>query len=598
MADVLKYCLMLLQVTSCIAGPSHDISFFLKDLAKYYVPTSLTVVHDGHKEQNFEKDLCSTSTIFCLGYTEEEVTPIAGLINEFIDDSVVVFMRSINISLLGSLMPTIFKRGKDIFFPLSEGKNVARLQVDNKVVFYDQTNAGGRVLLFEKYSLQSELTFTHSVGAWSNDNGLNLTEESRWERRGNLHGKQLRIAVLKWPPFFDYTVNQDGHAVDAKGFLVDILQQLGKNVNFTTVMMPPKDGQWGSKTDKGEYTGLVGDLVYRRADIAPSGLYVVKWREEVIDFAMPVLEDLQTLIARASSGRVVDFTVYLEIFMPQAWVMVGISFALMSVIFFAMRFINKRNQANIIHNILSSLATSAMHLIQKPGDLSSVTNISSRVILIIFALHSYVLFTYYSCNLTAAMTSTAPNAGVSSFEDAKRHGYQVLVIDGSSHAERVKDKGLDLVMLEPSSGTNFPELIANEMSKKPRILNFGSSLSFVGRRDIYPLQIKESLRQMVAFALQKDSEYKELFNHNMHKLNEAGILDNLAQKYLPNQRSLQADIEAVSLGYDNVLFPSLIMLIGIAFSILISCIEKARRMMGMSVGVFKSKTVWVKQGIV
>ena len=82
---------------------------------------------------------------------------------------------------------------------------------------------------------------------------------------------------------------------------------------------------------------------------------------------------------------------------------------------------------------------------------------------------------------------------------------------------------------------------------------------------------------MVAFGLQQDSEYRELFNHHLKKLNEEGILDKLADMYMPKRNSPQAILEAIPLGYDNVFFPSLVMFIGILSSLLMVCIEKIRR---------------------
>ena len=549
------------------------MSWFIRELAEHYQPTPLTLVLDEQDNQNFQEQLCSTNTIYCVGHGEEHVHPLAEILEAFSYQTVMVFMRTINTSQLVTVKHTSLKYGKPIFLPLSDNNNVPFLRVDNNVVFYNLVHSEEEVNLYDRYSSNDEIHFIHSVGVWSHDCGLNLTKESRWGRRNDLNGKQLRVGVLKWPPFFDFTLDQDGFVVDAKGLLFDILQELAKNLNFTTTMTTPKDGQWGSKTDKEEYTGLIGDLVHRETDIAPSGLYLVKWRDEVVDFTLPVLEDLQTFIAMESNGKAVDYTVYFEIFMPQAWFMVGISFASMSFIFYFLGLMNKTQHAITVGEVLSSIADSGRQLIQLPPN-RIFTHVGTRMTLLVFALHSYVLFTYYTCNLTAAMTTTTPSTGILSFEDAKRNGYKVLVIDGSAHSVRVKDKGLNLVMLKPTPGTSYPELLANTMSRESsKVLNFGSSLSFVGRREFYPLVIKESLLQMVAFALQQDSEYKELFNHHLKKLNEKGILDKLAEMYMPKRNTPQTILEAIPLGYDNVLFPSLLMLIGIMSSLLIVCLE-------------------------
>ena len=176
------------------------------------------------------------------------------------------------------------------------------------------------------------------------------------------------------------------------------------------------------------------------------------------------------------------------------------------------------------------------------------------------------------------MVSTTPTIGISSFNDAERSGYKVFVIDGSAHSERLKGTGLDVVRLTPLAETSDTELVEEAMSAETsRVLNFGSSLRFADNSQFYPLVIQESRTQMVAFALQHDSEYRELFNFHLKKLDEGGILDKLAEMCMPKRYTPRIILEAIPLGYDNVLFPSLVMFMGITSSLLMVILEKIGR---------------------
>ena len=145
------------------------------------------------------------------------------------------------------------------------------------------------------------------------------------------------------------------------------------------------------------------------------------------------------------------------------------------------------------------------------------------------------------------------------------------------------------------SGTNPVELILSEMSTQTKVLNFGSSLSFVGRRDFNPLDIKEASRQMAAFGLQKGSEYTEIFNYNIQKMDEAGILDSLAQEHFSRgSTSLATGVEeAVPLGYDNVLFPCLVLVCGCGLSLLIFGGEIIGRVLKKPKIVHGARTAWL-----
>ena len=93
--------------------------------------------------------------------------------------------------------------------------------------------------------------------------------------------------------------------------------------------------------------------------------------------------------------------------------------------------------------------------------------------------------------------------------------------------------------------------------------------------------------------MQEDSEYKKLFNYNLQKLYDAGILDYLAQKYMTSKGSLATIKEAVPLGYDNVIFPSLLLFTGILASLLIVCFEK----ISIYTGIFTSLLMFCCENI-
>ena len=420
-----------INILSCflIAGdslgnemPRYLFNSFIRDLAEHYHPTPMTVVYKRHDEEEIEQNICSTSTIYCLGYAEDDLGSTVRLIGSCGDQTVIFFMGHNSASLFKALNHTVFKHGKQVFVHLNETDDVPYLKVDNKVVFYEPTEAGKHVRLLDKYIPNKEATVTHTMGTWTYGNGIKFSDATTWERRGDLHGVVLRTAVLKWPPFFDYELDQNGRPIKATGFLMATLRELEAHLNFTVKLSLPKDGKWGSLTDEGEYNGLVGELVNREIDIAPSGLYRIKWREQVIDFATPVLEDLQTLVAKESSGKEVNFTVYLEIFMPGAWILVCLSFASVFCTIYSMGLVNyDEPPSSFLDKALLSVAATGRQFIQIPCDLS-VDNVSSRMAIIVFAMNAYILYTYYTCNLTAAMTSTAPSSGIASFEDAVQGG--------------------------------------------------------------------------------------------------------------------------------------------------------------------------------
>ena len=79
-----------------------------------------------------------------------------------------------------------------------------------------------------------------------------------------------------------------------------------------------------------------------------------------------------------------------------------------------------------------------------------------------------------------------------------------------------------------------------------------------------------------AFAFQKDSEFVQLFNHFLKKMMEAGVIFKI-NKDMSKREIIDYEMEpAVTLGFENLAFPFLVLLCGLTLALIISCSEKLR----------------------
>ena len=79
-----------------------------------------------------------------------------------------------------------------------------------------------------------------------------------------------------------------------------------------------------------------------------------------------------------------------------------------------------------------------------------------------------------------------------------------------------------------------------------------------------------------AFAFQKNSEFLHLFNHFLKKMMEAGIIFKI-NKDITKRKIINYEMEpAVTLGFENLAFPFLVLLGGLTLAVVISCSEKLR----------------------
>ncbi len=74
-------------------------------------------------------------------------------------------------------------------------------------------------------------------------------------------------------------------------------------------LIRPANGQWGAPTSDGDdgqvtWTGMVGQLSRREADLCGTAMMFTKERSEAIDFGVVLLEDVLTLIEAMYVGGV------------------------------------------------------------------------------------------------------------------------------------------------------------------------------------------------------------------------------------------------------------------------------------------------------
>nr|XP_055076650.1 glutamate receptor ionotropic, NMDA 2D isoform X2 [Misgurnus anguillicaudatus] len=104
-----------------------------------------------------------------------------------------------------------------------------------------------------------------------------------------------------------------------KGFCIDVLKRLAKIVGFTYDLYLVTNGRHGKNID-GEWNGMVGEVVSRRADMAIGSLTINEERSEVVEFSVPFVETGISVMVSRSNGTVSP-SAFLEPYSPAVWVM-------------------------------------------------------------------------------------------------------------------------------------------------------------------------------------------------------------------------------------------------------------------------------------
>ncbi|KAJ8001784.1 hypothetical protein DPEC_G00173030, partial [Dallia pectoralis] len=130
-------------------------------------------------------------------------------------------------------------------------------------------------------------------------------------------------------------INQTGdsgiyHKRCCKGFCIDILKKIAKQVKFTYDLYLVTNGKHGKKIN-GTWNGMVGEVEQKKAHMAVGSLTINAERSEVVDFSVPFIETGISVLVSRSNGTVSP-SAFLEPFSADVWVMMFVMLLLVSAV--------------------------------------------------------------------------------------------------------------------------------------------------------------------------------------------------------------------------------------------------------------------------
>ncbi|XP_071096985.1 probable glutamate receptor [Haliotis cracherodii] len=156
--------------------------------------------------------------------------------------------------------------------------------------------------------------------ALSNDTIINPTDVFPNVKFG-YNGRQF-TAVMKDNSFdYDYiTVNKRR----VFGFPFCVLNLLAEAMNFSYRVIPPREDEWGQNIN-GSWTGLLGMLQRREADLVSDMLNIHSDRIAVADYLLPPIAETKQVIIYKKEEDVDKDTFLLRQFQPFVFIMFGVS---------------------------------------------------------------------------------------------------------------------------------------------------------------------------------------------------------------------------------------------------------------------------------
>ncbi|MBN3305235.1 GRIK5 protein, partial [Amia calva] len=175
------------------------------------------------------------------------------------------------------------------------------------------------------------------IGVWYSNNTLAMNSTSLdINVSETLANKTLIVTTILENPYVMRKVNyQDLSGNDQyEGFCVDMLHELANILKFSYRIKLVDDGLYGAPEPNGSWTGMVGELINRKADLAVAGFTITAEREKVIDFSKPFMTLGISILYRVHLGRKPGYFSFLDPFSPAVWLFMLLAYLAVSCVLF------------------------------------------------------------------------------------------------------------------------------------------------------------------------------------------------------------------------------------------------------------------------
>uniref|UniRef100_A0A3P8SK04 Glutamate receptor n=1 Tax=Amphiprion percula TaxID=161767 RepID=A0A3P8SK04_AMPPE len=211
-----------------------------------------------------------------------------------------------------------------------------------------------------------------------------------------------------------------------KGFCIDILKRLAKIVGFTYDLYLVTNGKHGKKID-GVWNGMIGEVVYKRADMAIGSLTINEERSEVVDFSVPFVETGISVMVSRSNGTVSP-SAFLP-YSPAVWVMMFVMcLTVVAVTVFIFEFFspvgyNRSLQTSKAGGSTFTIGKSVWLLwaivFNNSVPVENPRGTTSKIMVLIWAFFAVIFLASYTANLAAFMIQEEYIDTVSGLSDKK-----------------------------------------------------------------------------------------------------------------------------------------------------------------------------------
>ncbi|XP_061448670.1 glutamate receptor ionotropic, kainate 4 isoform X2 [Rhineura floridana] len=382
-----------------------------------------------------------------------------------------------------------------------------------------------------------------------------------------------------------------------EGFCVDMLTELAAILHFNYKIHLVGDGVYGVPEANGTWTGMVGELIARKADLAVAGLTITAEREKVIDFSKPFMTLGISILYRVHMGRKPGYFSFLDPFSPGVWLFMLLAYLAVSCVLFLVARLTpyewysphpcSQGKCNLLVNQYS-LGNSLWFPVggfMQQGSTIAPRALSTRCVSGVWWAFTLIIISSYTANLAAFLTVQRMDVPIESVDDLAD---QTAIEYGTIHG------GSSMTFFQNSRYQTYQRMWNYMYSKQPsvfvksteegiaRVLNSNYAFLLESTMNEYYRQRNCNLTQVgglldtkgYGIGMPVGSVFRDEFDLAILQLQENNRLEILKRKWWEGgQCPKEEDHRAKGLGMENIGGIFVVLICGLIVAIFMAMLE-------------------------
>ncbi|XP_036210244.1 glutamate receptor ionotropic, kainate 4 isoform X1 [Myotis myotis] len=438
------------------------------------------------------------------------------------------------------------------------------------------------------------------IGQWHVADGLSMDSGLYASNTSNsLFNTTLVVTTILENPYLMLKGNhQEMEGNDRyEGFCVDMLKELAEILRFNYRIRLVGDGVYGVPEANGTWTGMVGELITRKADLAVAGLTITAEREKVIDFSKPFMTLGISILYRVHMGRKPGYFSFLDPFSPGVWLFMLLAYLAVSCILFLVARLTPyewysphacaRGRCGLLVNQYS-LGNSLWFPVggfMQQGSTIAPRALSTRCVSGVWWAFTLIIISSYTANLAAFLTVQRMDVPIESVDDLAD---QTTIEYGTIHG------GSSMTFFQNSRYQTYQRMWNYMYSKQPsvfvksteegvaRVLNSNYAFLLESTMNEYHRQRNCNLTQVgglldtkgYGIGMPVGSAFRDEFDLAILQLQENNRLEILKRKWWEGGKCpKEEDHRARGLGMENIGGIFVVLICGLIVAIFMAMLE-------------------------